>query len=177
MEKKKPLQKKVLMTSCYLFLFVSIMYCVLNIRAKSVNQSQVHISQTQESKQIINIRDRVIKLSKDFALSFFDGTAFINCETQPVVEDFRQFLRIEREEYFRKGESPLGGSVVKFGDEIFFQEPDQNGYSYAVWIVTTIRTRRGIEKDVVFITRVRFLSNELRIETAGVIPYEKLKTQ
>jgi hypothetical protein len=93
-------------------------------------------------------------------------------QNQPVIESYKKYLQFTEADYLSKGDSPLGGSVLKFGKEFFLPETDQNPLTYAVWIITTIRTRFGVEKEVVFITRVKPEGNTLLIMTAGAIPYQ-----
>jgi hypothetical protein len=174
MSETKSCNKKIMLLIVSMFILLILFYGGLNLRMKLLKQDEITaFSKMQKPIQVNEIKMKAIELSKSFAHSFFDGTAFTNRENQPVVENFKEFLRIQEENYLSQGESPLGGYVIKFGEELIIHEPNQKFISYAVWIVTTIKTRSDIQKDVIFITRVNYLDNELLIETAGAIPYEK----
>ena len=106
-----------------------------------------------ESDAPESLEDKAIELSKKFANAFFDGTAFLNPEQQPVTENFRSYLMMEREKYLLDNQSPLGGKVMNLISEKAQLEINHNVNFYAVWLTVVIQTRTGEEKKVIFITR------------------------
>lgn len=156
-----------------LFLF-SITYMGIKILIpKAPIQQALAVIEKPSVSAKYEIEDNAISLSKKFAISYFDGTAFTHYQDQPVVESYKQYLQNTEALYVKSGQSPLGGKVLSFGKEIFIPEPEQNPISYAVWIVTTIETRFGEKKGIVFITRVSPQGDGLVIVTAGAIPYQE----
>jgi hypothetical protein len=174
MTERKILTRNIVMLLVVLLFLVSLVYAGLNIHIrKNLKPSDTLIAKTQQITQLKLLKESAINLSKRFAFAFFDGTAFTQNQDQPVIESYRQFLKNTEANYLKKKESPLGGSVVAFGKELFLPEADQYPITYAVWIVTKIRTHLGENKEVIFITRVKPEGNSLVIVTAGAIPFQE----
>jgi hypothetical protein len=174
MSERKLSNRNIALLLVTLLFLLSLAYAGLNIYMhKNFITSNPLIAETQQVSQSDLFKDKAINFSKQFALAFFDGTAFTQNQDQPVIESYRKFLKNTEVNYLEKGESPLGGSVLAFGKELFITETDQNPVTYAVWIVTKFRTRLGENKEVVFIARVRPEGNSLVIVTAGAIPFQE----
>jgi hypothetical protein len=154
----------ILLGSAFIYLIMGFR----NERAKNINISNTPIKTPLNDIDFLN---HVIEFSKEFAIAYFNGTAFLNPDVQPVSKNYMEYLKIEKNRLEEKSESPIVFDILGFDDNQVIPETDQGLETYAVWLITTIRTRNGFEKKVIFITRVKDINGTLVIETAGTIPY------
>jgi hypothetical protein len=132
----------------------------------------VGLHKRENKPQVIKSPDfqgLVIDFTERFANDYFDGKAFLDPENQPVIDSYKEYLTIEKERILQHGISPLGGGVISFNSSLVIPEPEKGDGVFAVWLGTTINTREGIQKNVVFIARVKAFEENFIIQTAGAI--------
>ncbi len=168
---RKSITTQLLLSTIALLLTIVLVYMGISLSSNSLKHDESNTSKTTIPTAVANYQDRAVELSKVFAIAYFNGTAFVSSDIQPVVDSYKEYLNIELGHYREIGDSPLGGGVVSFGDFKFIPESDQGSDTYAVWLITKIKTRAGLEKTVIFITRVKVINQKLVIDTAGAIPY------
>ncbi len=167
--------RRIILIITGVFILSVFIYLIFQFSLRTSQKLLLDKNLTQSESSSRNYEQEAVALSKEFAESYFSGDAFVDAINQPVVDEYKEYLRIENNLNILSGGSLQGGGVLEFEDARTISEFSRGINTYAIWLVTRIRTHSGEEKTVLFITRVKQLKGTSIIETAGAIPFTNTK--
>lgn len=133
--------------------------------------SQRKIESSTNPTMISNSDEQqVVDLVKAFAAVYYDGSAFINPDSQPVLESYKTYLRLEKKNIVLEQNDFNGSKLVSIENILVIPESLEGYQTFAVWMRVKIHTTDGIEKKMVFIARVQQINYRWQISTAFSVP-------
>jgi hypothetical protein len=118
----------------------------------------------------ISDEQQVVDFVKAFATAFYDGSAFMDPDNQPVLESFKTYLRLEKKNIVLTQNNFSGSKLVSIEDIQVIPESLEGSQTFAVWMRVKIHTTDGIEKKMIFIARAQQINNRWQISTAFSVP-------